>query len=303
MTNSNIISTAQLNVGYTRGTLVIDQLNLRVPRASIYGFLGANGAGKSTTIRTILGLLRPHSGQIQLFGKDLKSNQKEVLSKVGSLIESPSLYQHLSGYTNLKIACKYWNLPNFRIDEVLEMVNLTKAANRTVKQYSTGMKQRLGLAIALLSDPELLILDEPTNGLDPTGIIEIRTILQRLHEQGKTIFLSSHLLSEIEKIATQVGILKNGKMAFQGTIEELEQLRTSNLQVKIVSSDAQRAKSILNGNYQSTLEGNRALHLKLQNEEKLPKIIHQLVDAGLDLYEVSPQKNDLEKLFINLTSN
>jgi len=301
MTNSNIISTEQLNVGYTRETLVIDQLNLRVPKASIYGFLGANGAGKSTTIRTILGLLRPHSGQIQLFGKALKTHRQEVLHKVGSLIEAPSLYKHLSGHTNLKIACKYWNLPESRIGEVLEMVNLSKAAHKITKKYSTGMKQRLGLAIALLSDPELLILDEPTNGLDPTGIIEIRTILQRLNEEGKTIFLSSHLLSEIEKIATQVGILKNGKMAFQGTIEELEQLRTSNLQVKIVSSDAIKAKAILNGEYQSRSQGSRQLYLNLQSEEKLPQIIRQLTKAGLDLYEVSPQKNDLEKLFINLT--
>jgi lantibiotic transport system ATP-binding protein len=297
------IAIENLNVGYTRDRLVLDRLNLEVPQAAIYGFLGANGAGKSTTIRTILGLLRPHSGSVQVFGKDLKTHRLEVLSKVGTLIESPSLYKHLSGYDNLKIACKYLNLPTSRIDEVLRLVNLYQHRSQISKKYSTGMKQRLGLAIALLTDPELLILDEPTSGLDPTGIIEIRTILQQLNERGKTIFLSSHLLSEIEKIATQVGILKNGTMIFQGTVEELDRLKMSNLTVNIVTSEASKVAGLLGGRYRVKLTTAESLELLLDDREKLPAITQELTSQGIKLYEVSLQKNDLEKLFINLTEN
>lgn len=300
---NTIISVEALNFGYHKKQLTLNELNLAVPKASIYGFLGANGAGKSTTIRTILGLLRPQSGNIHLFGKNITSNRLEVLQKVGTLIESPSLYKHLSGYDNLKIACKYLDVPTSRIDEVLGLVNLSENAHKISKKYSTGMKQRLGLAIALLTDPELLILDEPTNGLDPTGIIEIRNILQQLHQQGKTIFLSSHLLSEIEKIATQVGIIKNGTMIFQGTIHELEQLRMNNLRVNIITSDAVKAVEALNGKYQTELTSASSLELSLDDKAHLPCIIETLVNNDIKLYEVSLQKNDLEKLFINLTEN
>lgn len=298
-----IISVEALNFGYQKKQLTLNELNLAVPKASIYGFLGANGAGKSTTIRTILGLLHPQSGNIHLFGKNITSHRLEVLKKVGTLIESPSLYKHLSGYDNLKIACKYLDVPISRINEVLELVNLSKDAHKISKKYSTGMKQRLGLAIALLTDPELLILDEPTNGLDPTGIIEIRNVLQQLHHQGKTIFLSSHLLPEIEKIATQVGIIKNGNMIFQGTIHELEQLRMHNLQVNIITSDAAKAAEALHGKHPTKLTSANSLELSLDGKEYLPGIIELLVNKGIKLYEVTPQKNDLEKLFINLTEN
>ena len=242
---NNAISIAKLHFGFRRNEFVLKELSLEVPEKAIYGFLGANGAGKSTTIRNILGLLQADSGDIQLFGKALKSHRKEVLSRIGCLIEAPSLYKHLSGYDNLRIACKYLDLPLSRIDEVLELVNLEAHKNKASKNYSTGMKQRLGLAIALLPDPDLLILDEPTNGLDPTGIIEIRNILKALNARGKTIFLSSHLLGEIEKIATQVGILKNGQMVFQGTIGELDRLRYQNLTFLISCGEVNRAAEIL----------------------------------------------------------
>lgn len=165
------------------------------------------------------------------------------------------------------------------------------------------MKQRLGLAIALLPDPELLILDEPTNGLDPTGIREIRNILQNLNQQGKTIFLSSHLLSEIEKIATQVGIIKGGTMIFQGTIQELEALKMNNLRVNVVTQDATKAIEVLNGKYKTNITEATQFEILLEDRENLPHIIETFVNKGIKLYEVSAQKNDLEKLFINLTEN
>ena len=243
-----IIAVQALNYAYIRKAPVLRDLNLAVPQASIYGFLGANGAGKSTTIRTILGLLKPQAGQVQLFGKDITKDRINILRNVGSLIESPSIYKHLSGYDNLKVLCQYLSIPAKRIEEVLAMVNLQEHSRKISKQYSTGMKQRLGLAMALLPDPELLILDEPTNGLDPKGIIEIRNIIQHLNEAGKTIFLSSHLLSEIEKLATQVGIIRDGTMIFQGTIQALEQLRMRNLKVQITSNETAKIIKLLDGN-------------------------------------------------------
>jgi ABC-type multidrug transport system ATPase subunit len=301
-THHSVLTIQNLHFGYAKKQLVLHQLNMEVPEASIYGFLGANGAGKSTTIRTILGLLKPQSGQVQLFGQDVRAHRLSVLKRVGALIESPSLYQHLNGRDNLAIACQYLNLPKARIGEVLELVNLRQAATKKVKEYSTGMKQRLGLAMALLSDPELLILDEPVNGLDPSGIIEIRNIIQELHSRGKTIFLSSHILSEIEKIATRVGIIKNGKMVFQGTVSELEQLKASNLSIKMTVADTAKVADVLNGASTYHIGDKHLLELSLEDRDQLPGLIRQLVDGGIELYEVIPQRNDLEKLFINLTS-
>lgn len=299
---TSVISVEGLDFGYTSGKPILKQLSLNVPPSSIYGFLGANGAGKSTTIRSILGLLKPQSGAIRLFEKEIRANRLEVLKKVGTLIESPSFYRHLSAYDNLKISCKYLNVPFSRINEVLDLVNLTNHSKRISKEYSTGMKQRLGLAMALLSDPELLILDEPTNGLDPTGIIEFRNILTNLNQMGKTIFLSSHLLSEIERIATQVGIIKNGVMLFQGTIEELEKFRKTSLSINIVSPDVTKAADSLAGRYETKLLGTDSLEIVMDDRENIPKIIEEFVGKGIRLYEVSPQKDDLEKLFINLTT-
>jgi ABC-2 type transport system ATP-binding protein len=297
-----IIAVQALNYAYTRKAPVLRNLNLAVPQASIYGFLGANGAGKSTTIRTILGLLKPQAGQVQLFGKDITKDRINILRNTGSLIEAPSIYRHLSGYDNLKVLCQYLNLPKSRIEEVLTMVNLQQHSRKASKKYSTGMKQRLGLAMALLSDPELLILDEPTNGLDPKGIIEIRHIIRRLNEAGKTIFLSSHLLSEIEKLATQVGIIKDGTMIFQGTIQALEQLRMRNLKVQITSSETAKIIDCLAGNLATQRLDDETIMLTLDNREALPELIDKLVGAGIRLYGVSPEKNDLEKLFVDLTA-
>jgi ABC-type multidrug transport system ATPase subunit len=197
-----VINTNGLTFNFGSQT-VVKELSLQVPEGSIYGFLGPNGAGKTTTIKLLLNLLQTQEGGIEIFGFDFKTHRTEILSQVGSLIEQPAIYAHLTGRENL-------------INRAI-LLHLTQAANKKAGNYSLGMKQRLGIALALLSDPKLLILDEPTNGLDPNGIIEIRELLKKLvSEHKKTVFISSHLLGEIERMATHVGIINNGQLLFQG---------------------------------------------------------------------------------------
>lgn len=225
---------------------ILDNINLQIPKGSIYGFLGPNGAGKTTTIRIILGLLSPNIGDVMLFEKSLYQSVPQVFSRIGSLIETPAIYDNLSGYDNLDICRKYHDLKKERIFEVLELVNLKENAEVKVKEYSLGMKQRLGLAIALMPEPELLILDEPTNGLDPNGIIEIRELLLKLNREREiTVLISSHLLPEIERIATDIGIISKGKMVFQGKKEELQKMKTKNAQVWFRTDNDSLAKKIL----------------------------------------------------------
>jgi len=301
MSESAIINIQRLQFAYAANDLVLENLNLSVPPTSIYGFLGANGAGKTTTIRAILGLLQPSHGQIQLFGKALNSDRSKILYKIGSLIESPSLYLHLSGYDNLRIACKYLNIPYKRIEEVLALVQLQKEGRKITKKYSTGMKQRLGLAIALLNDPDLLILDEPVNGLDPTGIIQIRTIIQKLHQAGKTIFLSSHLLSEVEKIATHVGVIHNGQMIFEDTIEKVNQLKKGQ-KILIRTDEINRAVASLERQYPLNILEERLIEMNIPSVELIPRIIQELTTKNIKLYEVKIVESDLEQLFINLVT-
>jgi len=198
----------------------VSNINLQIRKGEIYGFLGPNGAGKTTTIRMLLGLMKPSSGTIKIFQKDIAKDRIQILANVGSLVENPSYYPHLTAYENLEALRKILGVPKSRIDEVLQIVRLKEVANKKVKGFSLGMKQRLGIAAALLHNPELLILDEPTNGLDPSGIIEIRNLIKRLpKEYGMTIIISSHLLSEIDQMATQVGIVSKGTLIFQDSIE------------------------------------------------------------------------------------
>ena len=217
-----VIQTHQLS--YRRGQqLIIDNLNLQVPTGSIFGFLGPNGSGKTTTIRLLLGLIRTIKPGIQLFGQDIRDNRLSILSKIGALIEAPVLYPHLTGYENLEIGRLARRMPQQKIDSVLGLVGLTNDAKKRVEYYSLGMRQRLGIALALLANPDLLMLDEPTNGLDPAGIREIRRLLVDLSQvHGKTIFISSHLLSEMEKLVTHVGILNDGQLLFQGPLTQLQ---------------------------------------------------------------------------------
>lgn len=207
----------------------VNNLNMSIFENRIYGFLGPNGAGKSTTLKMILGLVHPTKGKIEMFGKDFNSkNRIEILRNAGSLIESPSYYGHLTAKENLKIFAMLLDVPKNNIDKVLQIVRLDKQQNKKVSKFSLGMKQRLGLASALLSFPKLLILDEPTNGLDPSGIQEMRELIKSLPKQyGMTVIVSSHLLSEIDQMAEDIGIIANGKMMYQGELNKLHEIDAS----------------------------------------------------------------------------
>jgi len=215
------LETIRLSHRFAGQDPVLHQLDLRVPEGSVFGFLGPNGAGKTTTLRLVLGLLKKQEGDIRIFGQPFAANRLAILSKIGSLIESPSIYAHLTASENLRVLQKIYRCPVERIDHVLQLTGLGGTGNKKAGRLSLGMKQRLGIAIALLNDPLLLILDEPTNGLDPEGIIEMRQLFRQLNDQGVTILISSHLLGEMEKLITHAGIIHKGELLFQGTLDEL----------------------------------------------------------------------------------
>jgi ABC-type multidrug transport system ATPase subunit len=297
-----IIETNHLNFSFKPGENILSDLNLIVPKGCIYGFLGPNGAGKTTTLRLILGLIRQDNADIKLFGTDFKSNRITLLKKIGTLIEQPSLYMHLTGRENLEVFRLSYACSTSRIDQVLDIVGLKGAAQKKAKAYSLGMKQRLAIAIALLHDPELLILDEPTNGLDPNGIIEIRDLVRKLSQQeGKTILISSHLLAEIEKIATHVGIIDHGKMLFQGTLTALQLLKTIHTYVELEVSDASSAMDLL-GKHTAIQESGSKIKIKYLDEDQVSSINKTLVDAGISVYRLGLAKNDLEDLFLQILS-
>ena len=304
--NQLIVDTQKLNFSYTKTRKDIENLELKVPKGSIYGFLGPNGSGKSTTIRLLLGLLKKQSGTVALFGESFNSkNRLKSLDKVGALIENPSLYEHLNAVENLKISANYrQNIPEGRIEEVLEIVKLSHAKKKKVKAYSLGMKQRLGLAISLLSNPELIILDEPTNGLDPKGIIEMRELVKELNEKyGTTIFISSHLLSEIEKTCTHVGIIRDGKMLFQDTVKALKSSKGKKMMIDIEVDkfiDAMTVLEKLQKENSSLVDD--FLQIEVESKDEITIVIDALRAQKVKVYQVSI-KNNLEELFLSLTEN
>ncbi len=290
-----------ISFGYRKNEKVLDSVNLSVEKGTVYGFLGANGAGKTTTIRLILGLLKAKDGHIKLFEKDIKDVYPKGLKQVGSLVESPSIYGHLSAKDNLKIWCKNFNIPQSRIFEVLEEVNLSDTKNKKTSNFSTGMKQRLGLAISLLHNPEFLILDEPINGLDPMGIIEFRKIILEQKEKGRTILLSSHILSEVEKMVDRIGILKNGKIVFEGSISDLEKLRQKDVQLKIKVDDVKRTIPLIGERNVNEVDRNY-IHCVIANESEIPGLIEKLVSEKIKVFEFSQLSSDLENMFINVAN-
>ena len=300
--SKNIIETQNLDFAFRSGQKVLDQLSLQIPSGSIYGFLGPNGAGKTTTLRLLLGLLRKQQGTISLFGKDFVRDRIEILKRLGSLIEQPSLYLHLTGRQNLELFRVNYGCEKKRIDEVLDIVRMTQASRKRVKAYSLGMKQRLSIAIALLHDPELLILDEPTNGLDPNGIIETRELIKHMNVQhGKTILVSSHMLAEVEKMATHVGIIHKGKLLFQGALQELQHLKSEQSAIEIDVSDTLKAQLLLKGYPVRHANGTRML-INYESRERTAQLNKMLVQEGVDVYEMTIAQNDLENLFIQITT-
>jgi ABC-2 type transport system ATP-binding protein len=282
---------------------VLDNINLLVNTNSIFGFLGPNGAGKTTTIKILLGLLATVKNKVFLFNKEVRSNRIEILSKTGSLVESPSLYHHLTATENLHILVTLLNLKKSKIDEVLEIVGLSDVAGKKAGKFSTGMKQRLGIAKALLTDPELIILDEPTTGLDPSGIIEIRKLLKVLkNDFGKTIFLSSHQLSEVEKICTHVGIINQGKILFQGSKDALNKLNNTMLRIH-VSDPNKLAEKLKDQQIKFSTTKNNNFLLPYSSDTATSKLIHDLVNDDIGIFSVEKTESTLEDLFIKIINN
>ncbi|PJO40748.1 ABC transporter ATP-binding protein [Lysinibacillus xylanilyticus] len=295
-----IVQTENLSKSFGKEQAV-SNINLKIRKGEIYGFLGPNGAGKTTTIRMLLGLMKPSSGKIKIFQKDLTKERINILAKVGSLVENPSYYPHLTAYENLEALRKILGVPKSRIDEVLEIVRLKDAADKKVKGFSLGMKQRLGIAASLLHNPELLILDEPTNGLDPSGIIEIRNLIKRLPEEyGMTIIISSHLLSEIDQMATQVGIVTKGKMIFQDSIEAMRRFAQPKVVIKVSDSEKGWRSLVANG-IKAEHKDDRILFDEC-SDEKVAHIVQILVQEGVSVYRVEEEKRSLEEIFLQMTT-
>jgi ABC-2 type transport system ATP-binding protein len=293
-----VIETKDLNKKY-RGRYAVRNLNLEIGRGEIYGFLGPNGAGKTTTIRMLLGLIRPTMGSIHIFGKDLRKEKLNILRKVGSLVEYPSNYGHLTAVQNLEAVRRILDVPKSRIDEVLSIVSLTKDAKRPVKGYSLGMKQRLGIATALLGNPELLILDEPTNGLDPEGIHEIRELIRSMPQQhGITVLVSSHLLSEVEQMAGTVGIIREGELVFQDTISNLQQQASGGFRL-VVSEPAEALQLIRGQGYAGRLEDG-GLRLDQLSNPEVALLVKRLVDHNHAIYRVEEKRRTLEDIFMQV---
>lgn len=282
----------------------MDTINLQVKEGSIYGFLGPNGAGKTTTLRLVLGLLKKQQGEIFFFEESFQKNRVEILRKVGSLIESPSLYGHLTAYENLRILQKIYQCPQTRIDIVLNLVGLSTTGSKKASRFSLGMKQRLSIAIALLHNPSLLILDEPTNGLDPNGIIEMRELLKKLNrENGTTIIISSHLLAEIEKLVTHIGIINKGKMMFQGTLEALKDKQQQSSHIVIETNNNHEAISILRKNNITSESESGKIVVPVVSREIVASLNDQFVNEEIKVYEISTIKNDLESIFMDVINN
>lgn len=300
--NNIIINTERLSYHFRKGEKILDELNLNVPAGSIYGFLGPNGAGKTTTLRLVLGLLKIESGSINVFGKSICKDRIAILKQIGSLIEQPSLYSHLTGRENLELYRLTYNISAKNTDKVLSIVRMKDAAGKKTKTYSLGMKQRLAIAIALLHNPQLLILDEPTNGLDPNGIIETRELIIELNrKEGKTIVVSSHLLSEIEKMSTHVGIIHRGKLLFQNSLQQLQLLKSKQSVVEIEVNDTANAVLALKNMFDIKTVNGTHISVSFESKERTALINKILIQAGIEVSQLRLQQHDLEKMFVEIT--
>ena len=295
---TNILKIENLSKSYDKN-LVLKNINLEIEEGSIFGLIGPNGAGKSTLMKSILGLVKKDSGSISLYGKEINAkNQKETNKNLGSLIENPSFYDHLTAYDNLDLICDMKNIKKDNIDKVLKDVGLFTSKNKKARDFSLGMKQRLGIAIALIGNPKFLILDEPINGLDPYGIEEMRDLFKNIVKNSNTsILISSHILDEIEKISTHIGILKNGTLTYTGSLRDYRDLHPPVIVLK--TSDNLKASKLLELPQGNILDDYLVLGNK--SEEEVAKIIKILVNT-VDIYRVEKRKESLEKLFIQETS-
>ena len=274
---------------------VLDIDSLEIEEASIYGLIGKNGAGKSTLMKLILGLVKKDGGTIKVFGQEVNSkNQKDLNKNLGALIENPSFYDHLTGYENLEIICKLKGIKKEEILKTLDLVGLRNVDKKKAREYSLGMKQRLGIAMALIGNPKLLILDEPINGLDPQGIEEMRNLFKSIVKNTSTsILISSHILDEIEKISSHIGILKDGKLTYNGSLEEYRKLHPPF--ISLLTSDNEKALSLL-GLGEDRIKGKKIILGKMSNQD-IADIVNFL-NGKVDIYRIEEEKESLEKLFI-----
>ena len=293
-----IVATDNLSKEYD-GVYRVQELDIRIKEGDIYGFLGPNGAGKSTTMKMLLGLVKPTSGTIEIMGKPFnEKNRRDILASVGSLIESPSYYGHLTGCENMEIIRRLLDLPKKNIEEAVHIVRMENQMEKKVKNYSLGMKQRLGIAMALARFPKLLIWDEPTNGLDPAGIEEMRELIKTLPKQyGMTVMISSHILSEIDQMATVVGIINQGCLIFQERMSVLDMQREP--QIVLRTSDNNRTYQLLKKtNPQRTADG---LQIGALSDEQIGAVVQCLCSNGISVYRVEEHRESLEDIFLNLT--
>ena len=296
-----VIETKALCKQYGPHTAV-DHVELHVPQGCVYGFIGPNGAGKSTTMKMLLGLIHPTAGRVRLLGQELTEKSRlPLLRQTGSLIESPAGYLHLTAQENLEIVADLKGVPHKDIGRVLDIVHLTQDRNRRVGQYSLGMKQRLGIAMALLGSPKLLILDEPTNGLDPAGIQEMRALIRNMPAAtGATVLISSHLLGEMEQMVEQVGIIDHGHILFEGPLTELQRHSRGDVTLRLV--DPAKAAPILRANGLTAHSDSCVVTLPPLRDSLLADLVQKLAACGAGVVELTPRTKTLEEIFLSLTS-
>ena len=296
-----VIETKALCKQYGPHTAV-DHVELHVPQGCVYGFIGPNGAGKSTTMKMLLGLIHPTAGRVRLLGQELTEKSRlPLLRQTGSLIESPAGYLHLTAQENLEIVADLKGVPHKDIGRVLDIVHLTQDRNRRVGQYSLGMKQRLGIAMALLGSPKLLILDEPTNGLDPAGIQEMRALIRNMPAAtGATVLISSHLLGEMEQMVEQVGIIDHGHLLFEGPLTELQRHSRGNVTLRLL--DPAKAAPILRANGLTAHGDSCVVTLPPLRDSLLADLVQKLAACGAGVVELTPRTKTLEEIFLSLTS-
>ena len=280
-----------------------DHVSFDIQEGEIFGFLGPNGAGKTTVIKSIMGFIFPDEGEVYINGYNTKKEYEKAMASVGGIVENPEMYVNLSARKNIEMYARlHGNIPKERIDEVISEVGLSARSKDPIKKYSLGMKQRIGLAQAMVHKPKLLILDEPTNGLDPTGIHQLRDVLKKYaHEQGGAVMVSSHILSEMQLLCDRVGIINNGKLIKVCTMEELEKMNSSS-RYFIKVSDADKAKALLSGNEKvSDIEVTDSILSADITEEDIASIVRLLVTGGVDISEVKKNESSLEEVFLQVT--
>jgi ABC-2 type transport system ATP-binding protein len=294
---TTILRATGLTKRYSSGVLAVDGVDLAVHRGEVYGFLGPNGAGKTTTMRMLLGLIRPTSGTVDLLGEP--PGAPVGLARVGALVESPGFYPYLSGLDNLRILARYRGVPRSQIDAMLDAVDLSDRAGDRFATYSLGMKQRLGVASALLGDPELLVLDEPTNGLDPAGMADMRTLVRRLGAEGRAVLLSSHLLGEVQQVCDRVGVISGGRLISESTVAELRGRAALVVAATPLDVAARRAVQLLGADQVQVVGAGLRL---TAGEDEAAEINRELVAAGVEVSELRREERSLEEVFLEMTT-